>query len=245
MAVLRDANGTGAEFASGAGPNDYTGLTIGNQSNLALVVQIVWGDSGVPGTVTVTWDYGASNQSCTLIKHQASTGNRAASLYGLVNPAQGNKTLRVTHSNSIGLIVNATSYYNVDQTGGVTTFPNSTQNTGAAGTASVSITSTSGNRSISCWTGYPGGSESPTILFYLSGSGAQDGGAIEGSGTGTETHSADSNEVWAIVGTDIKAFAATATATVTGTATASITEADVVTGGKEIIITLTGDTFIA
>ena len=32
---------------------------------------------------------------------------------------------------------------------------------------------------------------------------------------------------------------------VTGTATASITEADVVTGGKEIIITLTGDTFIA
>lgn len=39
--------------------------------------------------------------------------------------------------------------------------------------------------------------------------------------------------------------AAAATAAITGTATASITEADIVTGGKTIIITLTGDTFIA
>lgn len=35
-----------------------------------------------------------------------------------------------------------------------------------------------------------------------------------------------------------------ATAAVTGTATASITESDVVTGGKTVIITLTGDTFV-
>ena len=38
--------------------------------------------------------------------------------------------------------------------------------------------------------------------------------------------------------------AAAATAAVTGTATASITESDIVTGGKTIIITLTGDTWI-
>ncbi len=38
---------------------------------------------------------------------------------------------------------------------------------------------------------------------------------------------------------------ATSSAAVTGTATASITETDIVTGGKTIIITLTGDTFIA
>lgn len=37
----------------------------------------------------------------------------------------------------------------------------------------------------------------------------------------------------------------TKTAALTGTATASITEADVVTGGKTIILTLTGDTWIA
>jgi hypothetical protein len=41
------------------------------------------------------------------------------------------------------------------------------------------------------------------------------------------------------------AAAGGATAAVTGTATASITESDIVTGGKTIIITLTGDTFKA
>lgn len=40
------------------------------------------------------------------------------------------------------------------------------------------------------------------------------------------------------------AGAATGTVAVTGTATASITEADVVTGGKTVILTLTGDTWV-
>ena len=40
-------------------------------------------------------------------------------------------------------------------------------------------------------------------------------------------------------------LSAAISAAVTGTATASITEADIVTGGKTIIITLTGDTWIA
>jgi hypothetical protein len=38
---------------------------------------------------------------------------------------------------------------------------------------------------------------------------------------------------------------AAVSAVLTGTATASITEADIVTGGKTIIITLTGDTWVA
>ena len=46
---------------------------------------------------------------------------------------------------------------------------------------------------------------------------------------------------WAIVGYK----PSTVTAAITGTATASITEADVVTGSKTIIITLTGDTWVA
>jgi len=37
---------------------------------------------------------------------------------------------------------------------------------------------------------------------------------------------------------------ATTTATLTGTATSSITESDIVTGGKTIILTLTGETFV-
>lgn len=47
------------------------------------------------------------------------------------------------------------------------------------------------------------------------------------------------NGVW------VKGQAAAVSAAITGTATASITESDIVTGGKTIIITLTGDTWIA
>jgi hypothetical protein len=51
-----------------------------------------------------------------------------------------------------------------------------------------------------------------------------------------------SSNTWRISAVSIQG---PATAAVTGTATASITEADVVAGGKTIITTLTGDTFIA
>jgi len=40
-------------------------------------------------------------------------------------------------------------------------------------------------------------------------------------------------------------LSAAGSAAITGTATESITEADIVTGGKTIIITLSGDTWIA
>ena len=39
--------------------------------------------------------------------------------------------------------------------------------------------------------------------------------------------------------------ASAVTATLSGTVTASITESDIVTGNKTIILTLTGDTFVA
>ena len=207
MAVLRDVNGTRAEFAYGAGPNDYTGLTVGNQPDLALLVEIAWGADGNPGTVTVTWDQGGSNQALTLIKDQANTGDRRASLYGLVNPAQGNKTLRITHSNTIGLIVNATSYYNVDQTGGVTTFPNSTSATGTGTSAALSITSTSGRATVSVMSAPTGtGTTDQTLLWFMTGAGSQDGGASENVGGGTVTHTWTIwNVAWVVVGADIKA----------------------------------------
>lgn len=43
----------------------------------------------------------------------------------------------------------------------------------------------------------------------------------------------------------VATFTFPASAVVTGTITASVTEADIVTGGKTLIITLTGDTWIA
>jgi hypothetical protein len=56
--------------------------------------------------------------------------------------------------------------------------------------------------------------------------------------------SAPVSMAYSIAAVEVKG-SASKSAAVTGTATASITEAHVVAGGKTIIITLTGDTFIA
>jgi hypothetical protein len=62
--------------------------------------------------------------------------------------------------------------------------------------------------------------------------------------TGAATCTLDSSNDWVCAAVALKSASSTSAA-ITGTATASITEADIVTGGKTIIITLTGDTFIA
>ena len=62
-----------------------------------------------------------------------------------------------------------------------------------------------------------------------------------GAGTYTVTWVAASSVGWRCTAVAIS----DAPATLTGTAAAGITEADIVTGGKTIILTLTGDTFIA
>ena len=52
-------------------------------------------------------------------------------------------------------------------------------------------------------------------------------------------------DVWGVVGAVLAGYTAAASAALTGTATDTIDEADVVTGGPTIILTLTGDTYIA
>jgi hypothetical protein len=207
MAVLRDANIS----SWGLGVNDYgsanttfnlTNLTIGDHPNLALVVQIVF--SNDPGVTTVTWDQGGSNQACTLIKSQFQT--RGAQLWGLVNPVQGQKLLRVVTTNSVTCIIGTTSYYNVDQTGGVTTFHDAVSNTGTSTTVSLTITSATGELTVDCF-GSPTGTGSPTqsLLGFLSGGGPEDGGASEGTGASSVTHQwTIASSAWSVVGCSIK-----------------------------------------
>ncbi len=80
------------------------------------------------------------------------------------------------------------------------------------------------------------------------------GSTSEGSGCAylIQTSAASANPTWNVtnntgIAATLATFkaAATASAALTGTATASITESDIVAGGKTLIITLSGDTFIA
>lgn len=207
MAVTRDANGTSATEAT-ISPSDTTKLTVGSGLNRALVVQIT---TQASNTVTaVAWDQTGTPQPLTVIKSQQNaTSLRSADLWGLVNPTAGNKTLRVTWTGGGRVIINATSYIGVIQTGGTTTFPNSVAATGNSGTGSTgSITSTSGDITVGVLAAaMSSATPTQTQLFFLSGVGSVDGAASEAT-TGTATHSwTITSTQWAAVGTDIKAIA--------------------------------------
>lgn len=210
MAVVRDANASAAvEYSST--PAAFANLTVGVGTDRALVLQIVLGDSATLDVTSAVWDAVGANQALTPINAAFNaTSNRGAELWGLVNPVSGNKTLTVAWTGGGRIIVNATSYIGVNQTGGTTTFPNSVSATGSGSSASTgSITSATGNVTIGVF-GAPTVSHgtNQTELFFLSGAGSVDGGASEAtSGTATHTWTIDSSQ-WAVVGTDIQAAGA-------------------------------------
>ena len=141
MSVAFDANATSPVSASGVTTIDLTTLTVGTGANRALVVQL----SHATKTITnesMNWDQTGSPQACTSIKAANGSGSDGrAELWGLVAPTSGAKTLRHSWTGISDVIINAVSWTGADQTGGATTFPNSTSATGTSTTPSVTVTS--------------------------------------------------------------------------------------------------------
>ncbi len=113
-----------------ADPYDMlTGMTVGSGTDRALLVAITV--AGVKGTdyanyLTVTWDYGSSNQQMTLIGSKVAS-NLNIILYGLVNPASGSRTLRVQGSGGTAKYsIAAIAFNNVRQASVATAFANYT-----------------------------------------------------------------------------------------------------------------------
>jgi hypothetical protein len=186
---------------------NLTTLTVGSEADRVLLVQIAWSATD-PGTVTVTWDYGGANQVCELIKYEPNGSGRKASLYGLVNPVAGNKTLRVAVTNTTGWLLGACYFYNADQTGGTTTFRNANSATGSSTAPSVVITSATGEATCSVMDAPSGtGTTNQTLLWFISGGGGEDGGADYAAGAASVTHTWTIEYIagWAIVGCSIKA----------------------------------------
>lgn len=209
--VTRDSHGTTLDNNAVASPVNYSGLTIGAQSNLALVVEINW--AVAKAGVTLTWDSGGTNQALTLIKTFTSASGYVSELWGLIAPTQGNKTLQIAWSaGTAAFVVAATSYFNVDQTGGVTTFYGTATGNGTT-TASVVLASATGDMTISSMSASTGtGTTNQTLLYFLSGAGTENGGASEAVGAASVTHTwtVDAGIVCGAVGCSIKAFAAAA-----------------------------------
>jgi hypothetical protein len=233
----------------------YSGVTPDNTavkaftSNVAAGSLIVVAVSVATNTETATCA-GSRNGSFTLAVGPTRNGSLGGSefscwIFFFPNSAAGSETVTVTFSASLPY-----RRLNILEYSGIATssaLDGSAENIGATGTADSGSDSTS---------------VANELIF---GYGLQDAGDIT-AGTGftprTEAdgydQTEDKNGVTAgsynatFGGSSARWIAQMATfkqpaegGVVTGTATASITEADVVTGGKEIIITLTGDTFIA
>lgn len=144
MAVTLDAVGTTHVTANAAVTKDLTTLTVGSGSNRALVVQISWSNT-LPTGITVVWDQGGTNQSCTSVATASNTANCSTAIYGLVAPTSGAKTLRVTWTGSRDIYLQAVSWTGVDQTGGATSFPGGAGFTGSNTTPTSTITSAVGD----------------------------------------------------------------------------------------------------
>lgn len=217
MAVAFDAIGTQFDSIAGASsPVDIAAatfaLTVGSGTARALTAEVVF-----LGTVTnpaFIWDQGGTNQSATLITSKAGVNGQFACLFGLINPTAGNKAARVTWTGgTTEVTVQAESWTNVDQTGGVTSFPNASGATGNSNSASVGVTSAVGNWTVSAAVAgslQAISSVSATQTFLIHGHGNIECGGSRATGSASNTMTATfaGTDQWAIVGMDILASGA-------------------------------------
>jgi hypothetical protein len=167
--------------------------------------------------VTLQWDSAGTNQAMALIPSASATNglNSYVNCWGLVAPTSGNKNLACAWTTALDVVVNATSYTGVDQTGGATSFPNGAGATGSSVTASVTVTSAVNNIVQAAHTlGNTCSAVNNTQLYRdnaptnISGAGNRAPGAASVAMTATLT-----SAQWASAGTDIAAVAAVSTVT--------------------------------
>lgn len=167
MSVAFDADCTDTYGFSNGSLAFTPGITVGSGSNRALVALLQFDVD--PGTVTVTWDSGGTNQSMTLIEKLVNSGGTGcAILFGLVAPTSGEKKVLVSWANTVtDNFFAAISFTGVNQTGGTTTFYNATsaQNSSTAG-FTLTVTSAATDAAACAWAGCgTGGITTQTSIF--------------------------------------------------------------------------------
>src|SRR5262245_30305404 len=128
MAVVFDANATADVTSNAVTSITSSNLTVGSGSNRALICQILW--SGTVTSPTINWDQLGTPQAMAAITGAGATNTVRAEVWGLVAPTSGAKQIKAAWTTSRDVVLNHLSYTGVDQTGGATSFPHGTSNTG-------------------------------------------------------------------------------------------------------------------
>lgn len=136
--------------ASGTSCNFANQTITGALSNSALVVVITQSTTTNLTGMTVTWDSGGTNQSMTQVCQSAGV-NDGVWIFGLLNPTSGNKTLALSWTNTGQPFVDSISLKGVNQTNIATAFQHSVSNSGAATSATVTVTSQANDLVVNDW----------------------------------------------------------------------------------------------
>jgi len=214
VAVAFDAKGTADVTADNATSINFSNITVGTGSNRALVVLLSLGLT-TASNISVVWDSGGTNQVMTLIGSNADSGGDAISLlYGLIAPTSGQKTLHVSWTGSCTVYVDAVSFTGVNQAGGTSSFAHYNFATGSGTTASVTITSSSGNMVVATGSGTMGGTSvtfNGTEIFFDQVGAQQNawGNYAAGASSVNMTASGNGSGDWVQIGVDVVAAGAT------------------------------------
>lgn len=207
-AVLHDADGT-CTVSGSVTSYDYTGITVGSGSGRALIA-FVWTVNENGQSTSVIWDPTGANQAMTFLGRIAPGGSVPTEIWGLRNPATGNKSLRIAIPGAGDFIIaSAVSFTGVNQVSDALAFPPASLNTGSGASPSLSlnITSATGHAVVGAGAGIGGDTSAismneTTIVTRTGGAFANAANYGAGAGSVTLTVSSPATLI-ALVGIDI------------------------------------------
>jgi hypothetical protein len=209
---IPDARQSGASSA-GASSLSWSHTVGAGLSNTILEVMPQESSGTGISVSTVVWDDGGANTPLTRKGRTQDAGTGWAENWFLLSPASGTKTIKVTNTGSCACTAGSASYSDVDQ---VTPFNAASPQTatGSGGTASLNVTSASGelvidsindNTTVGPDTLVPNGSQ--TQIHSITVSNNTSGGSSDKPGAPSVTMSwtgLNGSPPWALVGVSLR-----------------------------------------
>jgi len=171
-------------------------FTITSNTNRAGFIGLSFNNNAISA---LTGSIGGTAGSAISGTDSGTTAVPRSVMFGVTAPPSGSQTATASWTGSSNAIIGATTTSGVDQT---TSFNNGTFATGTATPSSVAITSTSGDLTVDTEADASGTlPSSPTqTSLWVTFTGAMDGAASRGPGTGTTTHQWTVGGTWASSG---------------------------------------------
>jgi hypothetical protein len=169
--VTIDAQGA-ESLSSGAQIVDDTLTITAALTNPALIV-VCTNENGTSVTSpTAAWDTLGSNQSMTLLVNQDAGSGRQVFIFGLRNPASGNKRLIISGLTGASVRSKSVSFSHVNPASDAAAFPNFTGASSGATPISITITTGTNNYCIAGYSSVANFSSVSDSQFFINNGGA-------------------------------------------------------------------------